>query len=357
MKRAARANINLAALRHNLNRVKQLAPNSKIMAVIKADGYGHGMLRVANALADTDGFAVSCIDEALYLRESAITYPILSLQGYKNERELRYAAEYGVQLVVNNEQQLHLLESIDLPAPVDVWLKVDTGMHRLGFMPEHAGRVYQRLTRLNAVNKPPTLMTHLACADDPQHPMNARQLADFGDAINGLAGKQSIASSGAVLALPHCHRDWVRPGIMLYGSTPLQDGDRSRDDLKTVMTLKAPLISITQARRGDGVGYGGTFECPEDMPVGVVAIGYADGYPRHAPSGTPVMINGRGTQIIGRVSMDMVTIDLRNIDAKLGDEVELWGEAVPVDEVARHVGTISYELLCGVGGRVHFSES
>ncbi len=350
MRRVARALIDLQALRHNLARVRSLAPASRVMAVIKADAYGHGMLSVAQALEQADGFAVTCVAEALYLRDAGIRHPLLVLQGFADADDLSAIAENGISAVVHEPAQLRLLESTIVKKPVDVWLKVDTGMHRLGFPPADTQWIYRRLSALSTVCGAPTVMTHLAYADDRVDPRTQLQLAQFDQIVATLKVESSIANSAAVLSLPASHRQWVRPGIMLYGSSPFLDGDAVQDGLKPAMTLQAPLIAIKRCQRGDTVGYGGSYTCPEDMPIGVAAIGYGDGYPRHAPSGTPVLVADNRAQLVGRVSMDMITIDLRNIKApKVGDQVIAWGQGLSVDEVARHAGTISYEILCNAG--------
>jgi len=355
MRRAAHAVIDLNALRHNFRRVRELAPKSRVMAVIKADAYGHGMSTVAHALQEeADSFAVACIPEALSLRSAGISVPIVSLQGFRDAQELSAAAEQRIQLVLHHPQQLRTLETVPLKLPVYVWLKVDSGMHRLGFSPQDMADIYHRITKLASVINPIRLMTHLACADDRSSPYTRHQLEVFDKVVTHLAGECSIANSAGVLGNPDSHRDWVRPGIMLYGASPFSDGNAVREDLKPVMTLKAPLISVKQVREGNVVGYGGTFVCPQEMPVGVAAIGYGDGYPRHAAGGTPVLVNGQKARLIGRVSMDMLTIDLRGLrNVEPGDEVILWGGGLAVDDIARCADTIGYELLCNVGNRVY----
>ena len=355
MRRHARAQFDLAALRHNLGRVRAAAPGARVMAAVKADAYGHGMLRVAEALAAggageaADGLAVACVDEALALREAGIRLPVLALQGPRDVDELRAAADRGITLCLHQAWQCALLDAVRLPQPVAVWLKIDTGMHRMGVAMEEVAGLHQALSAHANVAGPPGLMTHFARADEPGSPVTDEQIAAFDRATGGLAGPQSLANSAAILSRPDSHRDWVRPGIMLYGGSPFADTPAADLGLRPVMTLTAPLIAIRQARRGDAIGYGGDWTCPEDMPIGCVAIGYGDGYPRHAPSGTPVAVAGRRTALAGRVSMDVVTIDLRGIDARVGDPVELWGPTIPMDEVATHAGTISYELTCSTG--------
>jgi alanine racemase len=353
MMRAARATINLAALRHNFQRVREAAPDSRVLAVIKANAYGHGLTTIAQALAEADGFGVACVNEALLLRAAGTDKPIVSLQGFKDKEELIEAAARSIEVVVHSDYQLRLLASSELHYSFGVWLKIDTGMARLGFEPRRAASTYRVLCELPQVTATPVLMTHLSCADDLTSPCTPRQLALFDRAIDGLPGARSVANSAGILAWPNSHREWVRPGIMLYGASPFGDDDAARLGLKPVMTLTAPLLAVKQLNAGDGIGYAGAWVCPESMRVGVAATGYADGYPRHATAGTPVLVNGRRTQIIGRVCMDMLMIDLRGINARPGDQVTLWGEGLSVDEVARHAGTVGYELLSAVGGRAN----
>jgi alanine racemase len=350
--RAPSARIDLDALRHNLAVARAAAPDSRIMAAVKADAYGHGLLRVARALAGADGFAVATIDEARALREGGITQPILALQGPRDADEVAEAARHAIALCIHQPGHLEMLAGAEVSAPVAVWLKVDSGMHRLGFPALDVREVYARLVRLAQVQGPPRLMTHLACADDPDSPMTGAQIEAFDAAIAGLAGEQSIANSAGLLAFPRARRDWVRPGIMLYGASPLLDRSARSLGLRPVMALTAPLIAIQRLRRGDTVGYGATWRCPEDMPVGIAAIGYGDGYPRSAGNGGPVRIGEQASRLLGRVSMDVLTVDLRGIEAQVGDEVLLWGEGLPVDEVATAADALSYELLCRIGGRV-----
>lgn len=360
MTRATRAVIDLAALRHNLRISQDAAPNAKQMAIIKAHAYGHGMVYVAQALEQqADAFGVALIEEAIPLREAGISKPILLLEGLTDRKDLPLIRGFHLQTVVHHEGQVAMLEEAH-GEPVSVWLKIDTGMHRLGFAPEKAAAIYQRLLECDSVAKPIYLMTHLANADDRDDPYTAQQLKTFYEAIafNDPQSADvicSIANSAGVLGWPDSHADWVRPGIMLYGVSPFVDSTGAEHDLQAVMSLQSELIAVNHFKKGDTVGYGGSWTCPEAMPVGVVAIGYGDGYPRHARPGTPVLVNGQRSQLIGRVSMDMVTVDLRNQPhAKVGDPVVLWGKGLAVEEVADYAGTIAYELLCSVTNRVLF---
>ena len=363
MTRAARAVIDLDALRHNLQRARTADPAARQFAVIKANGYGHGLVRVAQALTDADGFAVASLDEAITLRDAGISQPILLLEGFFHADELPAIRQHRLEVVVHHAAQLDALEALpiaDGESPLRVWLKVDTGMHRLGFTLDEAPSAWDRLMACTVVQQPPRLMTHLACADDFRHPATLVQLARFNALLSTLSERAnsqqietSIANSAGILGWMGSHGDIDRPGIMLYGVSPFvgETGDHRR--LRPVMTLRSELIAVKHCRQGDAVGYGGAWLCPEDMRIGVVAIGYGDGYPRHAPAGTPVLVNGVVAPLIGRVSMDMICVDLREHGAaKVGDEVVLWGEGLPAETVAEAASTIAYELFCGVTPRV-----
>lgn len=355
MTRPVRASIDCNALRANLQHARKTAPGTRMLAVIKADGYGHGMVRVAEALHEADGFGVASIDEALVLREAGIAHPIVLLEGFFSADELPLIARHRLDIVVHHEHQLAALEHATLPHPVQVWLKIDSGMHRLGFALERAAEAYGRLKACPQVSDRIRLMTHLANADDRGDAATPRQLERFETAVKGLDGERSIANSGGLLGWASSHADWARPGLMLYGVSPFSDTLGHQEGLRSVMTLSTELVSVDHRRRGDRIGYGGTWRCPEDMPVGVAAAGYGDGYPRAAPAGTPALLRGRRVPIVGRVSMDMVCIDLRGVaDAQVGERVELWGGDLPVEEVARAASTIAYELLCNVAHRVRF---
>ncbi len=357
MTRPARVVINLKALRHNLARVRELAPKSNIMAIIKADAYGHGITRVAKALSSADAIGVACLEEARQIRAAGITQPVILLEGPYAVVELNEIVELDLQAVIHDLSQVEMLEKVSLTKPVTVWLKIDSGMHRLGFLPELFSEVWQRLNDCKSVSSEIRLMTHLASANERQNPMTAAQLECFHDLCRDIAAPHTIANSAGILAFPETHADWVRPGLMLYGVSPLVDSHGMEEGLQPVMTLESQLIAVKKLRANEPVGYGATWHCPEDMPVGIVAAGYGDGYPRHAPSGTPVLVNGKRVSLIGRASMDMLIVDLRNQpDAKVGDPVVLWGEGLPVEEIANHAGTIPYELLCGVHKRLRFIE-
>lgn len=358
MARAATALIDLDALRHNLQRVREAAPGRYVMAIIKANGYGHGMVRVARAMANADAFGVASIDEAIVLREAGIETPITLLEGFFEAQELALIQHHRLGVVIHHAAQLDILEAHPLSTPIPTWLKIDSGMHRLGFAPEKAQDAWRRLKACRWVANPIRLMTHLASADDRHSPQTLRQLECFSAAIAGIEGERGIANSAGILGWPQTHADWVRPGIMLYGVSPFIDGVAVDDGLKLVMTLTSKLISVNRFKKADAIGYAASWVCPQDMPVGVVAIGYGDGYPRHAAPGTPVLVNGKRVPLIGRVSMDMISVDLSSQpSAQIGDPVTLWGQGLPVEEVAHCASTIPYQLLCGVTQRVKIVES
>lgn len=357
MTRPARVVIDLAALQSNLCRVRELAPGRKVMAIVKADAYGHGLVRIASALSSVDAFGVACLEEAEQLREAGIQQPVILLEGPYTASELPGIQQLGLDIVVHHKSQLDMLKQAQLAAPIKVWLKIDSGMHRLGFEPESLASVRQALHQYASVARPVNLMSHLATANERDNPMTQRQLQTFRLACHGLQAEKSIANSAAIIAWPESHADWVRPGLMLYGVSPLQDATAAAHGLVPVMTLRSELISVKSLLEGDSVGYGASWRCPEDMSIGIVAAGYGDGFPRHANSGSPVLVNGKRASIIGHASMDMLTVDLRSqADAKVGDPVELWGANLPIEEVAQHAGTIPYELLCGVHKRLSFIE-
>lgn len=321
------------------------------MAVVKSLAYGHGQVPVARALqGHVDALAVARMEEGAELREAGIDCPLVVLEGPLTQDQTALAARYELQLVLHHDHQLELLRQ-HVGAPLACWLKLDTGMHRLGFVPERAQQLLHELDGMPAVASV-QLMTHLANADDTADATTTAQLARMQQACEGLPNACSVANSAGILAWPDSHADWVRPGLMLYGASPLIGKTAEQLDLQPVMTLHAPLIAINQLQAGEPVGYGGTWHAPEAMPLGVVGIGYGDGYPRHIGNGAQVLINGRRAPLAGRVSMDMITVDLRGIQAQVGDRVTLWGEGLAADEVAGWADTIAYTLFCGVTARV-----
>ena len=345
--RTASIKIDGDALRHNLSRVKSFAPDSKVMAVIKADAYGHGVLQTAECLSEADAFALAMPGEAIALRQAGISKPLVVLQGFSDASELTALAELDIQPAIISETQIDLLEQHKERA-VNIWLKIDTGMHRLGLAVELVETAYQRLSACESVGDI-RIMSHFANADDPGNTYNNNQLQSFLKVSNNISAEASMANSAALIAIPESRLQWVRPGIMLYGSSPLLGQSADNFGLKPVMNFESRLVSVQQLKQGDVIGYGSTWQCPEDMTVGVVAAGYADGYPRHAESATPVWINSKRCPLVGRVSMDSICVDLRGVEAKPGDRVVLWGKELSVDEVASHAGTIGYELLCSAG--------
>lgn len=350
-----KALINLSACRHNLSRAKKSSPDSKVIAVIKANAYGHGMLEIARALKEADAFAVARIAEGMALRQAGITKPIVLLEGFTSENELRLASKNQLECIVHHESQLQLLEQTK-GNPITVWLKVDTGMHRLGFSPDEVKTISQRLEQIDTVNHPIKFMTHLANADDKHDEKTLNQVNTFYKSIEDITVEEtSIANSAGILGWPQTHTSWNRPGIMLYGVSPFINSVADELNLKPVMTLSSSLIAIKQLKKGDAIGYSGSYVCEKDMSIGVVAIGYGDGYPRHAKTGTPVLVNNKRCALVGRVSMDMICIDLgEQANAKVNDPVTLWGEGLAVEEIAECADTIAYELLCGVTNRVEF---
>lgn len=355
--RATTATIHLDALRHNLKRVRALAPRSKVMAVVKADGYGHGLERVAQALAGADAFGVATLADAERIRRAGLRHRIVLLSGFDEPGDLALVRDWQVDCVLHHESQLRLLERTQPLAQLSVWIKLDTGMHRLGFAPQLARRVFQRLRALPQVGEI-RWMTHFACADEQDRDETDAQMTEFASAVADLPGERSLANSAALQAFPASHGDWVRPGGMLYGLSTFANQTGLELGLRPVMSLSTRLISVQSLAAGERVGYGGTYVCPTAMRIGIAAVGYGDGYPRHAASGTPVRIGGQPAQVIGRVSMDLLAIDLTTAPAaEVGSEVLLWGAELPVEQVAAASGTIGYELVCGVTRRVQFAEA
>ena len=361
MARPTSATIHTDALRHNLGQLRARAPGSRVMAVVKADGYGHGLERVARALGAADAFGVAALSDAERLRAAGLSQPIVLLSGINEPDDIARVRELGVESVVHHHSQLEMLEQAPLGAPVRCWLKVDSGMHRLGFAPDTVREAHARLQAAPAVAGDIVLMNHFASSDEFDGDNGAgrqtrEQLRVFAEATAGLPGARSLANSAGVLGWPQAHADWIRPGGALYGMSVVAGTTGADFGLRPAMTLATRLIAINPVRRGEHVGYSATWTCPEDMPVGVAAIGYGDGYPRAAPSGTPLRVNGQPAQVIGRVSMDLMAVDLRGVDARVGDPVVLWGPELPVERIAEGAGTIAYELTCSITRRVRFVE-
>jgi len=349
-----RALVDTAALRHNLERVRARAPGTRVMAVVKANAYGHGLVAAARALARTDGFAVARLEEGLALRAAGLENAVLLLEGVFSAEQLAVAAQQRFVLMVHSFEQLELLEAHAGPEPLSVWFKVDTGMNRLGFRIEQFASAWERLARLPNVLRDPTLVTHLACADEIHDPRTEAQLLAFAEVTAGLGGARSIANSAGIFAWPSSRADWVRPGIALYGVSPFTGENGSGLGLRPAMSLRTEIIAVKDVREGEAVGYGGSWRAARSTRMAVVAAGYGDGYPRSVGTGTPVLVAGRRAPLIGCVSMDMLTVDVTDLPRVApGEEVVLWGGELPVEEIARHAGTIPYELICGVSQRVH----
>lgn len=346
MSSSVTAYINLSALRHNFNVVKQYASESRILAMIKSRAYGHGLLEVAKALPEADALGVARLEEGLLLRKNGITQPIVVMSGFMDQRELPVFEKNNLTSVVHSEAQLSALNQYRAAFPK--WLKIDTGMNRLGVAVDSAKMAY-------SIVNPAVVLTHLAKADEGKADFTENQLLRFEQAIENMKAEFSIANSAAILAYPKTHSDWVRPGLMLYGVSPFSTKTNKDFNLQPVMTLKAKILSVKAVKKGDSIGYGGTYTCPRDMKIAVVAIGYGDGYPRHAKNGTPVLVKGQRCELVGRVSMDLITVDVSAVlKVEAGDEVTLWGEGLPVEEVAQQADTIPYQLLCDVSARVAF---
>ena len=361
MPRPLFATLHLDSMQHNLAQARACAPLAKIWAVVKADAYGHGLERAMRGFAGADGLALIELESAIRLRQLGWTKPILLLEGFFEAADVPMLAEHDISTAVHNIEQVKLLEYTQLYRPIGVYLKMNTGMNRLGLRPADYAAAYQRLRAIRDV-RAITHMTHFANADELEHPRLtiAEQVRRFRAGAGDLPGERSLSNSGGVLhqaeLADQLSNDWVRPGIMLYGGTP---GGRSAHDfgLRPTMTLRSEIIGIQHIGVGDTVGYGSRFEAEGPMTIGVVACGYADGYPRSAPHGTPVIVDGVRTTLVGRVSMDMMTVDLTAVpNARVGSKVTLWGDGLPIDDVAQAAGTIGYELMCALAPRVRVTE-
>jgi alanine racemase len=348
------ATIDTAALKHNLHLIRSFAPQSRVMAVIKANAYGHGLVAVAQALDEADAFAVARVDEGLTLRKAGIQKRTVLLEGVFDRGQLDSAAAAGFDLVVHTPEQIELLRYAGAGGSFRVWLKLDSGMNRLGFKGADFDAAHDALRSLPRVQSPVNLFTHLASADDPDSPATAEQLARFESATATLAGERSIANSAGLLGFPAAQADWVRPGLLLYGVSPF-DGSIGADyDLKPAMTLNSHIIALKDLAPGERVGYGGQWSAARPTRLAVAAVGYGDGYPRSLGSGSPVLVNGVRAPLAGRVSMDMIGVDVTDLASapRIGDPVVLWGDGLPVEELAVWADTIPYELLCGISQRV-----
>ena len=356
MPRPIRATISSAAFAHNLAIARQHAGGAKIWAVVKANAYGHGLLRSAKALRDADGFALLDFDDALRLREAGNEKPILMLEGFFKPEDIALLLQHRLTPVIHNIEQIEMLEKTGITGSLDVYLKVNSGMNRLGFAVDNVRLAWNALENNPGIASV-TLMTHFADADGDGG--IAAQLQWFNELTQPFEAPRSLANSAALLRFAgETSADWVRPGIMLYGCSPFSFKTAEDIGLRPAMTLTGELIGVQHLQAGERIGYGMTYEAAQEMTIGVVCCGYADGYPRHAPSGTPVLVAGQRTVTVGRVSMDMMCVDISDIpEAYVGTPVTLWGEGLPCDEVAQAAGTVSYELLCALAPRVPVVET
>ncbi|MBF0264754.1 MAG: alanine racemase [Gammaproteobacteria bacterium] len=378
--RQTTATIDLSAYKNNIELVKKFASSSKIMAVIKSNAYGHGMLATAQFIKnDVEAFAVSSIDEAIFLRENKLHNQIVILEGFQEIDEISIIIEYGLIPVIHHQYQLDLfkkhIQSKSIQSPISIWIKLDTGMNRLGFKSNELELLANDLTILCESVNIIGFMSHYACADEPEHDLNGSQQVNFTNMLNtlllNLNGQTNISNqyeldnyqlsfsnSAAILSLPEAHFHWVRPGVVLYGINPLSQRDESiNQSLKAVMQFTSRVIAIKKLQKGDTVGYGASYKANQDKVIAIISVGYGDGYPRHAGTGTPMMINGHRVELVGRVSMDMICCDISHLSSgsvNIGDRVELWGHSISVSEIADHAGTIAYELVCGITSRVQY---
>jgi alanine racemase len=358
--------IQTAAVLHNLQRIRSAAPDCRVMAVIKANAYGHGLITIAQLLAnEVDALAVARVSEGVQLRDAGITQRIVVLEGCSEAEEARVAVLHRLELVVHDPVHFEILETLPEQDILTVWLKLDTGMGRLGFAPSQLTACRKRLDQIPAVRPEVALMTHLACADDPDNSATMEQLRRFGDALGSFAGAISIANSAGILLWPQTlesspvmdykGENWVRPGIALFGASPVLGKNARELGLVPAMQFESHLIAVKTVKRGTAVGYNSKWRAKRDTVIGVVAAGYGDGYPRHLQSGTPLLVNGHRAALIGTVSMDMINVDLTDVPvANVGDRVILWGGHLPVEEIAARADTIPYELMCGLSQRVKY---
>lgn len=359
MSPAAYVKLDLQAAQHNLGQVRRYAPDTKVMAVIKANAYGHGILRLAQALQDADGFAVARVDEGVRLRQAGFQQPILVLQGFVCNDELQLMLDHRLDTMIHHAGQIEMLGQLPAQtARLKAWLKMDTGMNRLGFKGEDFKAAYQQLCQLTSVQQPINLITHFANADDLLDDKTRQQIDLFNQSVAGFPGERSIANSAGIIGWPNIISDWVRPGLMLYGCSPFAGKVGADFGLKPVMSLHSRIIATKNVRAGETVGYGGSWQASTNTLLGVVSIGYGDGYHRHTRTGAPVLVNGQRVPLIGRVSMDMITVDLsQQPEVSVGDPVTLWGNELAIEEIAHYADTIPYTLLCGITQRVEILAS
>lgn len=340
--------IDTDALTHNLSVVRKYAPKSKVLAMVKADGYGHGLLLAAKAFASSDALGVAILSEALQLRDAGIALPIVVMRGFDDQSELGVMIERQITPVIHRQDQVECLMSQSLEQPIDIWLKVDTGMRRLGFSVEQAKACYDQLSGNNNIRSI-VVLTHFANADEVDGGVFTQQQIQNFNQLD-IDSEKSLANSAAILRFPHTHQDWVRPGIMLYGASPFNHQPACDFDLKPAMIFASQVIAVKNLKQGDVVGYGSTYVCPQDSQIAIIGAGYGDGYPRHAKNGAPVLIAGKQCPLVGRVSMDMIAVDVSGVrQVKVGDDAILWGNGLPAETVAASSETIAYELFTSVG--------
>ena len=352
MRSPIRAEVSAAALRGNLARIRRVAPASRVMAVVKANAYGHGLVPTALCLADADAFAVARLDEALALRGAGVRKPIVLLEGVFDSEQLTEAAQHNLEIVVHEQEQISLLQNFAGVHRFAIWIKIDTGMNRLGFRVSRLPAALSALEALGSRIHEIRLLTHFASADERDSALTAQQLERFAALAKGRPYERSLSNSAAVFACPAAHAEWVRPGLALYGVSPFAERTGADLDLMPAMRLVSTVIAVRDVARNETVGYGGVWRATRDSRVAIVAAGYGDGLPRSLPNGTPVLVRGQRAALAGRVSMDMIAVDVTDIGAAVGDAAVLWGPELPVEEVASHAGSISYELLCAVSQRV-----
>jgi alanine racemase len=354
MARPTHALVDLEALRHNCRLAQELSGAGRLIPVVKANAYGHGAVPIARALEPmASAFAVACIEEALELREAGIELPVLLLEGCFSDDELQVASSERFWVMVQSDTQLEALENARLPGQLGCWIKLDTGMHRLGFSAQRAGEICQRLRALSRVADDIVLATHLACADDLENPFTSRQIRTFTEHTRGLEVARSLANSPALLGWPETRADWNRPGVMIYGHSPFSRPHPEADKLRPVMTLRSEIVALRSVAAGESVGYGGAWTAERPSRIATVPVGYGDGYPRGAGDGTPALVGSTRVNLVGRVSMDMITLDVTELaTAAIGDEVILWGENPTANEIAGHADSIGYEITTRLLGRV-----
>ena len=354
MSRPTQALINLHALRRNCRLAQELSGSGRLIPVVKANAYGHGAVPVARALETmASAFAVACIEEAIELREAGITLPVLLMEGFFSDEELELASEQNFWVMIQNEYQLNALDRMALPRPATCWIKLDTGMHRLGFSADLASALYRQLSECPQVGKGIVLATHLACADDLDNPYTADQIRLFRECTAGIGAPSSLANSPGLLGWPEARANWNRPGVMLYGQSPFTQPHPEADRLQPVMTFQSEVIAVRELAAGESVGYGSAWSAQRPSRIATVPVGYGDGYPRGAGNGTPVLVNDERASLAGRVSMDMITVDVTDLPrVSIGDPVTLWGEELTANEIADCADTIGYEIVTRMLGRV-----